>query len=101
MEEYERRAKDERLVELINHVDECGNKGDIVNWLDSVPEITEICLFLGEETKDKKYVEILRVILEGIDDIIVDATKNCDIDQKEVYGVLRLRIRRMMTKVED
>lgn len=101
MEEYERRAKDERLVELINHVDECGNKGDIVNWLDSVPEITEICLYLSGETKDKKYVDILRVMLGGIDDIIVDATKNCDIHQKEVYGVLRLKIRRMMTKVED
>lgn len=101
MEEYERRAKDERLVELINHVDECGNKGDIVNWLDSVPEITEICLYLSDETKDKKYMDILKVILEGIDDIIVDATKNCDIHHKEVYGVLRLKIRRMMSKVED
>jgi hypothetical protein len=101
MEEYERREKDKRLVELINHIDECGNKGDIVNWLDSVPEITEICIFLGEETKDKKYTDILKAMLEGLDDILVDATKNCNIDQKEVYGVLRLRISKMMTKVQD
>ena len=101
MEEYERRKKDERLVELINHVDECGNKGDIVNWLDSVPEITEICIFLGEETKDKKYTEILRVMLEGIDDIVVDAMKNCHIEQKELYGVIRLKISRMRKQIID
>jgi len=100
MEEYERRNKDERLVHLINHVEECGESSDIVGWLDSVPEIAELCIYLHDETKEDKYREILVTVLTGIDDILVDVIKKAPVEDKEKYNIVRLKLFRIMKKVE-
>lgn len=99
MEEYEKRQKDERLVQLINNVDAAGESNDIASWLDCIPEIAELCLYLYEETKEDKYKEILITVLTGIDDMLVDTLRRAPVEEKEKYNIVRLRLFRIMDKV--
>lgn len=99
MEEYERIQKDKRLVELINNSDACSESHDIAAWLDCIPEIAELCIYLHEETKDDKYREILITVLTGIDDMLVDTLRRAPIEEKEKYNIVRLRLFRLMDKV--
>jgi hypothetical protein len=100
MEEYERRQKDERLVELINHTEKCDESDDIAGWLDTIPEISEICVSMYDETREVKYRDILSTVLTGIDGMLVDAIRRATIEEKEKFNVIRLKLFRIMKKIE-
>jgi flavin-binding protein dodecin len=100
MEDYERVEKDKRLIELINHAEKCAHAADVSGWLDSIPELAEICIFLSEETHDSKYIEILSTVITSIDDLIVDAIRRAPIEEKEQYNIFRLRLFRIMQKLK-
>jgi hypothetical protein len=101
MEKYERVQKDKRLVELINESESFSASNDIADWLDCVPEISEICIDMYEDTKDRKYKDILTTVLSGIDDMLVDVVRRAKIDEKEKFNIVRLRLLAIMRKVED
>ncbi len=97
MEEYERRLKDERLVEIINEVEDSDN---VDAWLDCIPELAETCVTLHEETGEVKYKEILLVIISSLESLITEAAKKASLEQKELYSVFRLKLMRIKSSFE-
>ena len=100
MTDFDRDTLDSRLVELINHIEDCCNNDDVSGWLNTMPEIADLCLSLKEMTDDEKYTDILKSVLDSIDEIIIISSKDCTLENKEKYNILRLKMFRIRGRIE-
>lgn len=98
MEQYEIDVNNKRLVEFINHMNDVASM-DIGEWLDSVPEVAKICMELYEETGDVKYKDILETVVVQLDSFLIKLVSDCDIDKKESYNLIRLKLKNIMGRI--